>query len=146
MSGQSLCLITLLSVGLTAGCSDESSRACGRADVVTIVKEHAAEKLAGEMLAEMLVTGLHDSVRQTSASRSDSAGLTKRALSIENARAENQDRASRSYKCSAVVRRKYYLESPSGHRADLGEASSRISYRIEVSDNGALTVTSVEMQ
>jgi hypothetical protein len=146
MCGQSLCLITLLSVGLTAGCSDESSRACGRTEVVTIVKDRAAEKLAGEMLAEMLVTGLHDSVRQASDGRGDAAGLTKRTLSIETPRAETRDGASRTFKCSAVVRRKYYLESPSGHRDDLSEASSRISYRIDVSDNGAFTVTSVELQ
>jgi hypothetical protein len=134
----------MMGLALAAACSDPGQRACSSQNVVKIVTEHVAEKLAAEMLIEMMATGIRDSSRQATDARADVSGQTKRSLTIENVRTEVYDRDARIAKCSAVAARQYYIEYATGRRDDGDRRSSKVTYTVETADNGNFTVTDID--
>jgi hypothetical protein len=130
---------------MLGACSDPGRHACARDEVVSQLISRANQKLEGEMLAQMMQTGIEDTSKKTRDPSADTSGQTKVAIDIFNVRTENNDRPSRTVTCSALVRRTYYVEYPSGRREERDPIASRVDYTIEIADDGGLTLSKFNM-
>lgn len=130
---------------MLGACSDPGRRACARDEVASQLISRADQKLQGEMLAQMMQTGIEDSSKKARDPAADTSGQTKRTIEIVNVRTENYDRPSRVVTCSALVRRTYFVEYPSGGRETREPIATRVDYTLEIADDGGLTLAKFDM-